>query len=239
MTYFNVKLLKNFMKLFLKILIIFIFSVQAFASSEQIGVIGFVIGDVYNQKGEKLNVGDSIYFGDTISANDGAKSQLLFIDQTVMTIGSETKLTIDEFIYDPIENSGKLLTTINAGSVKILTGKISEKNPANLEVKTPAGNIGTRGTEFKASVDPLTTQSKILLVGPGPNNSLNLRAGAVEVSNELGTVTLDQPYLFTELTQNRAPTEAVVIPQAELKKFQELEVEPEVVVTQLLSLIHI
>ena len=221
------------MKLFSKILIILIFSVQALASSEQIGVIGFVIGDVFNQKGEKLNVGDSIYFGDTISANDGAKSQLLFIDQTVMTIGSETKLTIDEFIYDPIESSGKLLTTINAGSVKILTGKISEKNPANLKVKTPAGNIGTRGTEFKASVDPLTTQSKILLVGPGPNNSLNLRAGAVEVSNELGTVTLDQPYLFTELTQNRAPTEAVVIPQAELKKFQELEVEPEVVVTQL------
>ena len=221
------------MKLLSKILIILIFSVQALASSEQIGVIGFVIGDVFNQKGEKLNVGDSIYFGDTISANDGAKSQLLFIDQTVMTIGSETKLTIDEFIYDPIENSGKLLTTINAGSVKILTGKISEKNPANLEVKTPAGNIGTRGTEFKASVDPLTTQSKILLVGPGPNNSLNLRAGAVEVSNELGTVTLDQPYLFTELTQNRAPTEAVVIPQAELKKFQELEVEPEVTVTQL------
>ena len=233
MTYFNVKLLKNFMKLLLKIWIIFIFSLQAFASSEQIGVIGFVIGDVFNQKGEKLNVGDSIYFGDTISANDGAKSQLLFIDQTVMTIGSETKLTINEFIYDPIENSGKLLTTINAGSVKILTGKISEKNPANLEVKTPAGNIGTRGTEFKASVDPLTTQSKILLVGPGPNNSLNLRAGAVEVSNELGTVTLDQPYLFTELTQNRAPTEAVVIPQAELKKFQELEVEPKVTLIQL------
>ena len=233
MTYFDAKMIKIFMKLLSKILIILIFSVQAFASSEQIGVIGFVIGDVFNQKGEKLNVGDSIYFGDTISANDGAKSQLLFIDQTVMTIGSETKLTIDEFIYDPIENSGKLLTTINAGSVKILTGKISEKNPANLEVKTPAGTIGTRGTEFKASVDPLTTQSKILLVGPGPNNSLNLRAGAVEVSNELGTVTLDQPYLFTELTQNRAPTEAVVIPQAELKKFQELEVEPEVTVTQL------
>ena len=87
------------MKLFSKILIILLFTVQAFASSEQIGVIGFVIGDVFNQKGEKLNVGDSIYFGDTISANDGAKSQLLFIDQTVMTIGSETKLTIDEFIY--------------------------------------------------------------------------------------------------------------------------------------------
>mgnify|MGYP003312601398 FL=1 len=192
-----------------------------------------MIGKVFNQKGEELKVGDSIYFGDTISASDGAKSQLLFIDETVMTIGSDTKLTIDDYIFDPSANDGKLLASIIAGSVKILSGKISEINPANLEVKIPSGTIGSRGTEFKASVDPLTTQSKILLVGPGPNNSLNLRAGAVEVSNELGTVTLDQPYLFTELTENRAPTDAVVIPQAELKIFQKLEVEPENTVAQL------
>ena len=81
------------MKLFFKTLIIFIFATQSFASSEQIGVIGFVIGNVFNQKGEELKVGDPIYFGDTISASDGAKSQLLFIDETVMTIGSDTKLT--------------------------------------------------------------------------------------------------------------------------------------------------
>ncbi len=221
------------MKFFFKTLIIFIFATQSFASSEQIGVIGFVIGNVFNQKGEELKVGDPIYFGDTISASDGAKSQLLFIDETVMTIGSDTKLTIDDFIFDPSANDGKLLASIIAGSVKILSGKISEINPANLEVNTPSGTIGSRGTEFKASVDPLTTQSKILLVGPGPNNSLNLRAGAVEVSNELGTVILDQPYLFTELTENRAPTDAVVIPQAELKIFQKLEVEPENTIAQL------
>ncbi len=221
------------MKFFFKLLIIFLFATQSFASSQQIGVIGFVIGKVLNQKGEELKVGDPIYFGDTISASDGAKSQLLFIDETVMTIGSDTKLTIDDYIFDPSANDGKLLATIIAGSVKILSGKISEKNPANLEVKIPAGTIGSRGTEFKASVDPLTTQSKILLVGPGPNNLLNLRAGAVEVSNGLGTVTLDQPYLFTELTENRAPTDAVVIPQAELKIFQKLEVEPENTVAQL------
>ena len=113
------------MKLFFKILIIFLLSTKTFASTQQIGVIGFVIGDVINQKGEKLRVGDTIYFGDTITTNDGAKSQLLFIDETVMTIGSDTKLTIDEYIFDTTKDSGKLLATILAGSVKILTGKIS------------------------------------------------------------------------------------------------------------------
>ena len=128
--------------------------------------------------------------------------------------------------------TANFLSTIKSGSVKILTGKISEKNPENLVVETPAGTIGTRGTEFKAAVDPETSKSKILLIGPGPKNSLGLRPGAVEVSNAAGTVLLDKPYLFTEVNQNTAPRQPVIIPQTELKKFQELEIEPDAPVTE-------
>ena len=219
------------MKIFVKIITIFLlFSNLSY--SNEIGIIGFVIGDAFNQDGKKLNVGDPIYFGDTISTNEGGKSQILFVDQTVMTVGSNTELTIDEFVYDAENTDGKLLSTIKSGSVKILTGKISEKNPENLVVETPAGTIGTRGTEFKAAVDPETSKSKILLIGPGPKNSLGLRPGAVEVSNASGTVLLDKPYLFTEVNQDTAPKQPVIIPQNELKKFQELEIEPDAPVTE-------
>ena len=218
------------MKILLKFIAILVFFSNISYSAE-IGIVGFVIGDAFNQDGKKLNVGDPIYFGDTIKTNEGGKSQILFVDQTVMTVGSNTELTIDEFVYDAENTDGKLLSTIKSGSVKILTGKISEKNPENLVVETPAGTIGTRGTEFKAAVDPETSKSKILLIGPGPKNSLGLRPGAVEVSNAAGTVLLDKPYLFTEVNQNTAPRQPVIIPQTELKKFQELEIEPDSPVT--------
>jgi len=219
------------MKFFFKITaILLLFSNISYSS--EIGIIGFVIGEAFNQEGKKLNVGDPIYFGDTIKTNEGGKSQILFVDQTVMTVGSNTELTIDEFVYDAENTDGKLLSTIKSGSVKILTGKISEKNPENLVVETPAGTIGTRGTEFKASVDPETSKSKILLIGPGPKNSLGLRPGAVEVSNAAGTVLLDKPYLFTEVNQNAAPRQPVIVSQKELKKFQELEIEPDAPVTE-------
>ena len=218
------------MKTFYRLLVIFLLFTNVSNSSE-IGIIGFITGEAFNQDGKKLNVGDPIYFGDTISTNEGGKSQILFIDQTVMTVGSNTELTIDEFVYDAENTEGKLLSTIKSGSVKVLTGKISEKNPENLVVETPAGTIGTRGTEFKAAVDPDTQKSKILLIGPGPKNSLGLRPGAVEVSNAAGTVLLDKPYLFTEVNQNTAPKQPAIIPQTELKKFQELEIEPDAPVT--------
>ena len=221
----------NRMKITLSAIIIGLFS-SSFSQANEIGIIGFVLGNAFNQDGKKLNVGDPIFFGDTVSTDEGGKSQILFIDQTVMTVGSNTELIIDEFIFDPEKSDGKLLSTIKSGSVKILTGKISEKNPENLVVETPAGTIGTRGTEFKAAVDPETLKSKILLIGPGPKNSLGLRAGAVEVSNASGTVLLDKPYLFTEVNQNTPPRQPVIIPQNELKKFQELEIEADEPVTQ-------
>ena len=223
---------KAFKMKFLVKLIAILLLFSNISYSSEIGIIGFVIGDAFNQDGKKLNVGDPIYFGDTITTNEGGKSQILFVDQTVMTVGSNTELTIDEFVYDAENTDGKLLSTIKSGSVKILTGKISEKNPENLVVETPAGTIGTRGTEFKAAVDPETSKSKILLIGPGPKNSLGLRPGAVEVSNAAGTVLLDKPYLFTEVNQNTAPRQPVIVPQTELKKFQELEIEPDAPVTE-------
>ena len=46
----NKKAINNSMRLVLKVLAIFLFTTKIFAATEQIGVIGFVIGDIFNQK---------------------------------------------------------------------------------------------------------------------------------------------------------------------------------------------
>ena len=97
MTFFHKMKKAFFIKFFIKTLTIFLLSINILSAQDQIGVIGFVTGDVFNQKGEKLQVGDSIFFGDTINAAEGAKSQLLFIDETVMTVGAKTELTIEDY----------------------------------------------------------------------------------------------------------------------------------------------
>ena len=190
------------------------------ASEIIVGNIGFAIGNITNQKGETLKAGDKIYFGDVIKTEDQSKSQILLLDQTVITIGAKTSVTLDEFIYDPNSQEGKITTNIIEGSVKVLSGKISEKNPDNLVVKTPAGSIGTRGTEFQAIVDQDEEVSKVLLIGPGQNNTLGLRPGAVEVFNNQGSVLLDTPFAFTEFAANQIPTPPVTITNEQLQEFQ-------------------
>lgn len=227
--------MNNFKKIFF---VLFVFSSTIAYAAEKpiVGVISAAVGEIYNQNNKKLKSGDKIYFGDSIIVKDKSNSQILLLDETVMSVGSNSEIKIDEFIYDPKTKDGKILSQIKSGSMKVLTGGVSEKNPANLEIKVPAGTIGTRGTEFQATVDAANSQSKILLIGPGPDNSLGLRPGAVEVENSFGKVLLDKPFLFTQMSAFTAPQAPIPVPQNELKQFQQrLEAKAVPAVTQVVT----
>ena len=201
------------------LLIIICFKPFTLAAQNIIGSVTLAIGDIKTLEERILSEGDPIYFNETIIAGKDSKSQIILLDETVMMIGSGTELTIDEFVFDPSSYEGAIVTNIKQGSIKILSGKISETNPEDLIVETPAGTIGTRGTEFQAIVDEEEGDSKVLLIGPGPNNTLGLRPGAVEVFNDFGSVLLDQPFLFTQFTSFEPPEEPIIITEQEFNEF--------------------
>jgi hypothetical protein len=188
------------MKIFLYItLVLFSFSFANANNPEFIGVIGAAIGDVKNQKNEKLTNGSKVFYGDTILVSERSNVQVLFLDQTVMTLGEESELTIDEFIYDPKTSDGKFVTSVNSGTVKIISGEISKKNPDNLEVNVTTGTIGARGTEFLVVAES-NSENKIILLGPGPNNTLGMMPGTLQVSDGLNTIEIIKPGYETILT---------------------------------------
>jgi len=220
-----------------KIICFFILSLNiattAIAQVPIIGSIGLAIGQITNQKNEVLKAGDNVYFGDIIKADSKSKSQVLLLDETVITLGEQTTIIMDEFIYDPNKQNGKIISTVLKGSVKVLSGKISRGNPEDLVIKTPAGSIGTRGTEFQTIVDENEDTSQVLLIGPGENNSLGLRPGAVEVSNELGSVVLDTPFSFTQFSTTTIPSPPIAITNEQLEQFQNfLDIRATVIETE-------
>ena len=74
---------------------ILIFSISQGTANEMIGVISAGIGDIYNQKNEKLSTGSKIYFGDTILVKEQSNAQILLLDETALTVGEKSELTID------------------------------------------------------------------------------------------------------------------------------------------------
>ncbi|MDB3895260.1 FecR family protein [Candidatus Pelagibacter sp.] len=171
---------------------ILIFSISQGIANEMIGVISAGIGDIYNQKNEKLSTGSKIYFGDTILVKAQSNAQILLLDETALTVGEKSELTIDEFIYDPESKIGKIVSNIKIGTVRIITGEISKKNPDNLEVNIPTGSIGARGTEFVV-VTESDEKSTVVLLGPGKKNTLGMIPGILNVSDGLNTVNISTP----------------------------------------------
>ena len=180
----------------IKTLIISAFILLSFvtitSANEFIGVIAAGVGEIINQKNEKLSTGSKIYFGDTIVVKAQSNAQILLLDETALTVGEKSELTIDEFIYDPQSKIGKIVSNIKVGTIKIITGEISKKNPDNLEVNVPTGSVGARGTEFVV-VTESDKKSTIVLLGPGKKNTLGMIPGTLNVSDGFNTVNISTP----------------------------------------------
>ena len=204
------------------ILLFFVFNIsQADAKididKQLIGIVGAVSGTAKAGTRE-LKAGDKVYLNETIYAGIDSGTQILLLDQSTFTIGSDSEVVMDTFIYDPATNDGKIVANVKKGSLKIISGLISKKNPDSLTVNVPEGTLGSRGTEFQTIVSNQKTDT--LLIGPGKNNTLGLRPGAVLVGNNLGQTLLSNPYSVASMVQGSAPGKAKQITKNQLKKFK-------------------
>lgn len=88
-------------------------------------------------------IGESIVSKQRIQTQASGSVQLLFIDKTSMTIGPNSDLTIDEYVYDPKASTGKLAATLGKGAMRFVGGQVSHNGQA--EIKTASAVIGIRG----------------------------------------------------------------------------------------------
>ena len=81
---------------------------------------------------------------------DGAVT-IEFLDGTVISMGPNSDLILDEYIYDPGTNQGKMSVNIVSGLVKFVSGDMSSES---YEIATPVGVAAVRGTEIVLFVEP-------------------------------------------------------------------------------------
>ena len=212
------------MKKIVATLLSFIFFVNVSLANESltiekqlVGIVGAISGTVKTENRE-LKTGDKIYLNETILSGANSGTQILLLDQSTFTVGEDSEVVMDTFIYDPATNDGKIVASVKQGSLKVISGLISKKNPDSLTVEVPEGTLGSRGTEFQTIVSKGKTDT--LLIGPGKNNTLGMRPGKVLVGNQFGSTMLDNPYSVTSMTKGKAPGQAKKITKNQLKKFQ-------------------
>ena len=158
--------MKKLLKIFAAALLTFSFIILSAKSNEQkqmIGVVGAVSGSV-KAENRDLKTGDKIYLDEMIISSASSGAQILLLDQSTFTIGADSEVVMDTFIYDPKQNDGAIVANVKKGSLKVISGLISKKNPDNLTVNVPEGTLGSRGTEFQTIVDKKKTQTLLVKI---------------------------------------------------------------------------
>jgi hypothetical protein len=126
-------------------------------------------------------LGQSIAHKERIQTTAAGSVQLLFLDKTSMTIGPNSDVSIDEYVYDPQANSGKLAATLAKGAMRFVGGQISHSGEAT--IKTATAVVGIRG-----GVSILTNANVYLAYG-----FANVDAGGGSVTLQAGEYTSTSP----------------------------------------------
>lgn len=136
----------------------------------------------------------------------GCISNIIFKDDTKVKITENSRLLIDDFVFDPkSSDAGKLALKVGMGTVRYASGQIAKNNPQQVNIKTPTAAIAVRGTDFTMTVDE-SGQSLIVLV-PSCKDEKDIKkyeleenkckVGKIDVETLAGKVSLEEAFQAT------------------------------------------
>lgn len=126
------------------------------ADSDHVGIIKSLAGDVSiarNDRTVKAAVNMRLQKGDQIRTGAKGKVGLIFEDDTVISLGPNSVIAIDNFLFQPSEKRLSFIARIIQGTVSYLSGQIAKLAPNQARLETPHATVGMRGTHVLVKVD--------------------------------------------------------------------------------------
>ena len=94
------------------------------------------------QERKLVEAGYQIIQNHTIETDEIGKAQMLLLDGTAFSVGPNSSVVLDRFIYNPETAEGSLEVTAR-GLLRIVGGKVTKKQPAL--IRTNSATVGIRG----------------------------------------------------------------------------------------------
>jgi hypothetical protein len=130
-------------------------SLSLSAESPVIGVVKIVRGDasiVRNQQTIPAAVGVKLLVSDLLQTGADGSLGVILRDDSVLSLGPNSRLVIDRFLFAPKDGQLGLLVRILRGTIVYLSGVIAKLSPGAAKFETPVSTIGIRGTKFAVKV---------------------------------------------------------------------------------------
>ena len=134
------------------ILLILLLSINLF--SNDIATISAIKGSATIEREAKtieVLLGTKLMQKDIIKTKDNSKLQIIFKDETIISIGKNSRFSIEEYLFEE-DKTPIAKFNILQGVMKTITGKIGKIAPHKFTVKAKTSTIGIRGTNFVVTV---------------------------------------------------------------------------------------
>jgi hypothetical protein len=116
-------------------------------ADDKVGVAAAVnpdaVGQAPAQASRALFVGSDVLYKEHISTQGKGQVQLLFVDQSSLSVAPNSDVVLDEFVYDPATGAGRTAATISKGLLRYVGGRISKQS--DVSFTTPSGVVSVRG----------------------------------------------------------------------------------------------
>lgn len=123
-----------------------------------------------------LQVQDEVFSEEVIDTGDDGATRIIFLDGTALTMGPNSRVTLDRFVFDPASGDGSMVVNLVSGVFEFASGLIPS---GGYDLRTPFANLAIRGTIVRLSVN--RPQQMVMVTVP---------EGEVAMSDGLRTVVL-------------------------------------------------
>lgn len=178
------------------------------------GQVTFLEGEAWVQEGiarNPLENGSIIHTGDQIRTAADSNVYLRFRDETFFALGPEASMNIDSF--DERETAEtSFATSILKGAFRFVSGLLGREAPQKFKVQVSVGTIGIRGTNVAGEVFERQETETGVIEASANVMLLENEDGAdtaIEVSNQYGSVVIEEPGFGTEIPDEHSPPSPV------------------------------
>lgn len=104
---------------------------------------------------------DPVFADDLIATDRSGAARLAMADQTVITVGPGSRVSLDRFLYDPATNTGEVATRVAVGGLRFVSGHLPH---GSYSVLTPTAVIGLRGTDITVQINAVTGVTRVIVL---------------------------------------------------------------------------
>lgn len=135
------------------------------ASVNEVGTVAALQGEARIERAGSVleaGIGSAVAVGDVLVTGADGKLRVVFQDDSVLSLAENSRVTVDESVFDANAGQARSLFGLLRGKVNAAVSEYYRRRGNAYEIRTDTAVAGVRGTEFAMRFDPEAQLTEVI-----------------------------------------------------------------------------